>query len=82
MLIQPFRISRYAHAFIGAVLDGVGETSIDVGTTNLRALAEVWLESAVLQKAPSREEPGSLGHWEDDGGASSPDGRSRAACGS
>lgn len=37
MLIQPHRISRYAHAFIGAVVDDGGETSIDVGTANLRA---------------------------------------------
>ena len=76
MIIQLHRISRYAHAFIGAAVDGGGETSIDVGTANLRALVEVRLESAVLHKA------GSLGHWEDDGGSSSPDGGSRAACGS
>ena len=51
MLIQPSRISRYAHAFIGAVVDADGEASIDLRTANLRAFAEVWLESAELQKA-------------------------------
>jgi hypothetical protein len=50
MLIQPSRISRYAHAFIGAVVDADGEASIDLSTANLRAFAEVWLESAELQK--------------------------------
>ena len=51
MLIQPSRISRYAHTFIGAVVDADGEASIDLRTANLRAFAEVWLESAELQKA-------------------------------
>jgi F-type H+-transporting ATPase subunit delta len=51
MLVQPSRISRYAHAFIGAVVDADGEASIDLRTANLRAFAEVWLESAELQKA-------------------------------
>ena len=51
MLIQPSRISRYARAFIGAAVDGDGEASIDLRTGNLRAFAEVWLESAELQKA-------------------------------
>src|SRR5690349_17249359 len=51
MLIQPSRISRYARAFIGAVVDADGEAPIDLRTANLRAFAEVWLESAELQKA-------------------------------
>lgn len=50
MLIQPSRISRYAHAFIGAVVDADGEAAIDLRTANLRAFVEVWLESAELQK--------------------------------
>jgi|SRR5882672_5413854 len=51
MLIQPFRISRYAQAFVSAVLDVGGEAAVDGRIANLRAFAEVWLESVELQKA-------------------------------
>ena len=34
MFIQPLRISRYVHAFIGTVVDGGGETSIGVITAS------------------------------------------------
>ena len=70
MPIQLHRISRYAHAFIGAAVDGGGETSIDVGTANLRALAEVRLESAVLQKAGSSEPAPFRAQWDGLPGAS------------
>jgi F-type H+-transporting ATPase subunit delta len=51
MPIGAFRISRYAHAFVDAVLDVGGEAVIDARIANLRAFVEVWLESAELRKA-------------------------------
>ena len=53
MPIGAFRISRYAHAFVDAVLDVGGEEVIDTSVATLRAFVEVWLESAQLRKALS-----------------------------
>lgn len=51
MLISPARISKFAHAFIGAVLNTSGEVSLDWEVSKSRAFAQLWLESEELQKA-------------------------------
>jgi F-type H+-transporting ATPase subunit delta len=48
--IGSFRISRYAQAFVDAVL-AVGGEAVIARIANLRAFAEVWLESDELRKA-------------------------------
>jgi F-type H+-transporting ATPase subunit delta len=49
--IGSFRISRYARAFVGAVLDVGGEEALAGKIEESRTFAKVWLESAALQKA-------------------------------
>lgn len=51
MLISPIRISRFAHAFIGAVLNTSGEGALDWEVSQSRSFALLWLESEELQKA-------------------------------
>lgn len=53
MLISSSRISRYARAFISAVLNTGGEEILDRQIAENRTFATVWLESAELQKALS-----------------------------
>lgn len=50
-LIGSFRISRYAQAFVDAVLAVGGEAVIDARIANLRAFVELWLKSDELRKA-------------------------------
>jgi F-type H+-transporting ATPase subunit delta len=51
MLISSSRISRYARAFVSAVLNSGGDEALDRQIAENRAFATVWLESAELQKA-------------------------------